>query len=338
MTLKSREKFKFKHLPSLLKDTYVAWNNDEPFRLSAIVAYFAVLSMPAFLVIIINTVGAIWGNELVQGKLHDQIASAMGHETADSIGKFIQNSQQENKSLFQTIVGIITLLVGATGVFYHLQVSLNQVWEIKMKEDTGWQKLLLDRLRGFGFILVIGFLLLSSFIVSALLSAFTDYLQQIFPSLVVAFSYGIDIVINLTVISVLFAIMFKFLPDVEIRWKTVWIGGIITAVLFLIGKYILSLYFAKLEPGSSYGAAGSIILVLLWVSYTCLILFFGAEFTWVYAQRYGHGIMASDYAVRFKRQDVEVDDEAPDEPDESEIRSEKEKKIEEKEDKETKEG
>lgn len=307
-TENKKEKFKIKHLPKLLKQTFKAWNNDDPFRLSAIVAYYAVLSLPGLLVLVINTVGAIWGPDIVQGKLTGEIAEALGPSAAESIKDIIESTQGGKKSLISTILGIATLIFGATGVFYHLQLSLNNVWGIKQDPKSGIKKVLKDRLLGFGFVMVIGFLLLISFIVSTVISVLNSYLQSFLPEFSVYTAIILSELLSLAIITVLFALMFKFLPDAKIRWRSLWVGAILTAVLFTLGKFLLGLYFGEADPSSTYGAAGSIVLILLWVSYSCLILFFGAEFTWVYANRYGYSIEPSSHAVRLDSKEVEEKD------------------------------
>jgi len=287
------EKFKLKHLPSLIVDTYKAWDANEPFRLIAVVAYYAVLSLPGLLVIIINLVGYFWGVEIVQGQLTNEISRALGSDAAESIQAMMVETQNNEKSTLATILGIGTLIFGATGVFYHLQISINQIWKISSENNMGIWKMILDRARSFAFILAIGFLMLISFLITAIISALNDYIQGLFPDLVVYIAFIFDFLVSIGVITLLFALIFKFLPDAKIKWKTVWIGALITSVLFVLGKFLLGLYFGQANPGSTYGAAGTIVLILLWVSYSCLILFFGAQFTWVYAERYGLGIKAS---------------------------------------------
>ncbi|MGB5822185.1 MAG: YihY/virulence factor BrkB family protein [Saonia sp.] len=297
MESRMSKKFRWSHLPSLLITTYKAWIGDDPFRLSAIVAYYAVLSLPALLIIILNIVGSIWGTEVVQGQLTDEFTIALGKDAAASIEGMVVESQNEEKNLISTLIGIGTLLFGATGVFYQLKVSLNQIWNIKPNPKTVVKKIIIDRARSFAFILVIGFLLLISFILTTAITALSDYISSNLPEVLLYLAYTIDFIISIGIISVLFALMFKYLPDAKIRWKTVWIGAFLTAFLFVLGKLFLSLYFAQMEPGSTYGAAGTIVLILLWVSYSCLILFFGAEFTYVYANRYGSGIQPNAIAI-----------------------------------------
>lgn len=285
--------FKISHLPSLVINTYKAWNADDPFRLSAVVAYYAVLSLPGLLVIIINLVGAVWGVDIVQGQLTNEISSALGRESADAIQAMMIDTQNKEKNTIATILGLGTLIFGATGVFYHLQISLNQIWGINSEIKMTYIKIILDRARSFAFILVIGFLLLISFLVTTAISTLNEYIRSALPDIIVYIAFVLDFTISVGLITVLFALIFKFLPDAKIQWRTVWVGALITSVLFVFGKFLLGYYFGKANPGSTYGAAGTIVLVLLWVSYSCLILFFGAEFTQVYSKRYGLGIVAS---------------------------------------------
>ncbi len=293
------DKFKLRHLPALIVDTFKAWNADDPFRLSAVVAYYAILSLPGLLVIIINLVGSIWGTEIVQGKLTHEISEALGRDAAESIQAMMLETQTGNSSEIANILGVGILIFGATGVFYHLQLSLNQIWRIKPDPNSNIIKMLVDRARSFAFILAIGFLLLISFLITTAISALNGYIRSVLPDIVLYFAYILDFLLSTGIVTILFALIFRYLPDTKIRWKTVWIGALITAVLFVLGKFLLGLYFGEADPGSTYGAAGTIVLILLWVSYSCLILFFGAEFTKVYANRYGMGI-EGNFSNKFK--------------------------------------
>ncbi|GAL80418.1 ribonuclease BN [Algibacter lectus] len=289
--LQTTHQFSLKELPSLIKETYTSWMADDPFRLSAIVAYYTVLALPALLVIIINVIGAIWGGvEIVQGQVTDEISAALGKDAASAIENIISETQNSESNFLSTVIGIGTLLFGATGVFYQLKISLNEIWKIKTNPNAKIWKIVTDRALSFAFILVIGFLLLVSFIVTAAISALNSYIRDALPDVLLYIAYVLDFTLSVGIISVLFALMFKYLPDAKIKWRTVWIGAILTAILFVVGKLLLGIYFGQADPGSTYGAAGSIVLILLWVSYSSLILFFGAEFTYVYAKRYGKGI------------------------------------------------
>lgn len=280
------KRFRYRDFPYLILDTYKAWGKVQPWRLSAVVAYYAVLSLPALLVIIINLVGAIWGVDIVQGRLTDEFTIALGPNAAQTIEKIVQDTQNKDQSVISTVIGITTLLFGASGVLYQLKISLNEIWRIDRPTNFSFWKLASERARSFAFILVIGFLLLISFMVTAAISALNDYLRSIITDAVIYLAYAVDIVSSIAIITVMFALMFKFLPDARIKWRAVWFGAFITAVMFVIGKFLLGLYFGEAKPGSTYGAAGTIVLILLWVSYSCLILFFGAQFTYVYAKTY----------------------------------------------------
>ena len=279
-------KFTFKQFPKLLVATFNSWLDKEPFKISAVIAYYAILSLPGLLIMIMEIVGSIWGKEIVRGELFSEISLAMGPETAQAIQEMLANRGSENTSMVATILGVGVLIYGATGVFYQLQNALNDIWNAKPKYSNEILSTLFMRLKGFGFILIFGFLLLISFVLTSFLSAFSKQLSSLLPEGMLELGFVLDIVISLTFIYLLFGAMFKYLPSTHVRWKAVKVGAALTALLFLIGKYALAFYFGKAEPGSTYGAAGSIILVMLWVSYSSLIVTFGAQFTKIYANRY----------------------------------------------------
>lgn len=282
----SISKFKLSHLPKLLVKTFKGWMEKEPFQISAVIAYYAILSLPGLLILILELVGGIWGKEIVQGELFAEISSAMGPDTAQSIQDIIKNQGNQQTSLVATLLGVGVLIYGATGVFYQLQNALNDIWETKPKYSNEFLSTLFMRLKGFGFILIIGFLLLVSFVLTSLLSAFSTQLSRLLPEGMLELGFVIDLILSLGFIYLLFGAMFKYLPSTRVRWKAVKVGAALTAILFLIGKYALAFYFGKAEPGSTYGAAGSIILVMLWVSYSSLIVTFGAQFTKIYSDKY----------------------------------------------------
>jgi membrane protein len=295
-TIEPKPKFKIRHLPSLLKDTVISWNSDDPWRLSAVVAYYAILSLPGLLVIIVNAVGYFWSPDMVEGVVYDEMERAMGESAAEAITGILESATAGEQTLIATLISIGGLIFGATGVFYHLQISINKVWEIQPDPKSEILRYILDRTRSFGFVLAIAFLLLVTFVISAVLAAMQEYLATWFPELSLFLVRTLNLVIPFAVVTLLFALIFKYLPDARIKWRTVWIGALLTSFLFTIGKELLSFYFSEASPGSIYGAAGSIIIVMLWVTYSCLILLFGAEFSWVYSKKYGHGIQAKSYA------------------------------------------
>jgi membrane protein len=281
---------------SLLKATSKEWMDDDPFRQSAVIAYYSIFSLPALLIILIWVAGAAFGQEAVQGQISNQIGSMLGEDTGKTVETMIANAQEQKSNIIMKIIGIATLIFGATTVFFQLQKSLNYIWDVEQKPDSDFKKLLIDRASSLGLIIVIGFLLLISLVASALITSLSDWIKSNFPDYMIYLAEGINLLLSLGIATLLFAIMFKVLPDVEITWSMVWKGAFMTAILFVIGKFLLALYFGMASPGSTYGAAGSIILILLWVNYTCLILFFGAEFTQVYARHKGHRLVPAKVA------------------------------------------
>jgi membrane protein len=287
---------KFKDIKFLLVETAKRWMAADPFRESATISYYAIFSIPGLLIIIIWAAGVFFGEEAVRGEISNQIGSMMGNDAATSVEGIVQSSAVDDSNLIMKIIGIGALLFGATTLFFQLQKSLNYLWDVQADPKNNFTKLLMDRASSLGLILVIAFLLLISLLLSSMITVVSGYITRNFGDEVYFVVQIINFLVSLGIISLLFALMFKVLPDVEIRWKSVWIGAIITALLFTIGKTLLGIYFGYADPTSGFGAAGTIILVMLWVNYTCLILFFGAEFTQVYAKTYGHPIEPSKHA------------------------------------------
>ncbi len=281
----------------MMKDTLHQWNEREPFNNSIIIAYYTIFSLPGLLVILINIAGYFFGAEAITKQLSNQIGGIIGGDAAKDIQAIVANATKSDGTTLSTILSIATLLFGATGVFYQLQQILNKMWEVEPKPKQKILKLVKDRVFSFGLILVVGFLLLVSLALSAGLSALSDWVQQYVSEAFLVIFKILDIVISIGVITVLFAAIFKFLPDAKIKWRDVWHGAIMTALLFVIAKFLLGLYFGHSNPGSTYGAAGTIILIMLWVNYSGLILLFGAEFTQVYATFHGRKIRPVEGAV-----------------------------------------
>lgn len=279
-----------KDLWNIMKKTFSAWNAADPFRQSAVIAYYAIFSIPALLVIIITLAGFAFGREAVQGEISSQIGQVIGESAAKQVEEMIAKAGEQKNSIWATVISIATLMVGSTGVFAQLQVSLNQIWEVKVTASKKWLKSLKDRLFSFGLILSICFLLLISLLLSAGISVFSGWIKVHLPDFMLFIFRLINFVLSFGIIAVLFALMFKILPDARIRWKDVWIGSVVTSLLFALGKFALGIYFGKANPASTYGAAGSVVLLMLWVSYSCMILFFGAEFTKQFAVYFGRKI------------------------------------------------
>jgi membrane protein len=290
---------KVKGFGGMLKETFNQWNEREPFNNSIIIAYYTIFSLPGLLVIIINVAGYFFETDAVTGRVTAEIQGIVGGNSAKDVTQIVTNARGENNEAISlsSILSIATLLFGATGVFYQLQQILNKMWEVKPKPKQKLLKLIKDRVFSFGLILVVGFLLLVSLMLSAALTAVSDWVaSHVSEALNVVFK-ALDFIVSLGVITVLFAAIYKFLPDAKIKWRDVWIGAIVTSILFTIAKFLLGLYFGNSDPSSAYGAAGTIILIMLWVSYAGLILLFGAEFTQVYATKHGRKIRPTEAAV-----------------------------------------
>lgn len=281
----------------VIKGTAIHWNESGPWRQSAILAYYSIFSLPALLLIIIVISGYFFGEEAVSRELSAQIADMIGKDTARTVEVMIANAAETGSSTLAMLIGIGLLLFGATTVFYHLQLSLNRIWGVMPKPKQAFIKYVKDRLLSFGLVLIIGFLLLLSLIITSLLAILGEWLRHHWPLFSSPLMSLINYAISLSVTTTLFAMMFKILPDAIIRWRSVWIGALLTAILFAIGQWGLSVYFGQTDPASVYGAAGAIILIMIWISYVAMILLFGAEFTRQWANKFGHGIKPKGNAV-----------------------------------------
>lgn len=281
----------------ILKQTFKRWSDREPFNNSVIIAYYTIFSLPGLLVIIINLAGVLFGPEAVTHRVSGQISGLVGQDTAKDIEAMILEGNKSKGTVLSTVLSIATLLFGATGVFYQMQQVLNKMWDVKPKPKGKILKLVKDRIFSFGLILVVGFLLLVSLLLSAALSAVSDWVSSMLSEAFAVFFHVLDIAVSVGIITLLFASIFKFLPDARIRWRDVWVGALLTAALFVVAKFALGVYFGNANPASAYGAAGTIILIMLWVSYAGLILLFGAEFTQVYAEAHGRHVEPDSDAV-----------------------------------------
>jgi membrane protein len=270
--------------------TYEGWKEDRASRLAAALAYYTIFSLAPLLVIIIGLLGLIWEVDEVRAQLLMQIQSLVGAQSAAFIGDMINNPSGPGKDILATVIGLVTLLFGALGVFNELHNSLNIIWDIEEEKSKGIlqtiKKVVIDRLLSFTMILGIGFLLLVSLVISAGLSASQEMIGNMIP-LSEVFLQIINLVISIGVITILFALMFKFLPDVHVPWSDVIVGAFMTSVFFSLGKLIIGVYLGNSAVASTFGAAGSLVIILVWIYYSAQILFFGAEFTQVYSTQHG---------------------------------------------------
>ncbi len=292
----------------LLKDTYTSWNLNDPWAKSAIIAYYALFSLPALLIITVHTAGVFFGKDAVQGRLTNEIGGMIGEDSADAIQVMLSNVALEDSSILFLIFGIGILIFGATGVFFQLQKALNDIWSVRAKKDTFLDSLK-RRATAFGVVMAIGLLMLIALIISSVINALGDFISYRYSELSAIVIQIVNFLVSQIIVTALFATIFTVLPDIKIRWKTNLIGAFVTALLFLAGKYLIGFYFATSEPASVYGAASSVVLILLWVYYTCLILFFGAEFTvnWALLKNV-KVIPTKDATLSYKREMEELKD------------------------------
>ena len=278
MLIKKKIKSFFKIAVSAAKNWWVK----DPFMQSSVIAYYAIFSIPGLLIMVISIASLFIQRDAITIHLYSQISSIMGEGTAKQVQEMIVSIGKTDKSLLATIIGLIVVLVGATGVFVELQKTLNIVWEVKAKPRRAIFTLLRTRIFSFGLIVSVGFLLLISLVITTLIAALSDWVLYHWPNLVLIMFYVLNIVISFGIVMLLFSLMFKIIPDVKIRWKLLWPGSFLTAFLFILGKTAIGFYLSKTNPGSAYGAAGSIVIILLWVSYSSMIFLYGAEFTRAY--------------------------------------------------------
>lgn len=268
-------------IPRLLVAAGKDFMEDKAPRLAAALSYYTAFSLPPLLVAVIGVAGIVYGVDKVRESILSQVANLVGTASAATMGEAVANAQQTTGSGVALVLGLATLLIGATGAFGQLQEALNTIWEVEPKKGGGIWRLVRSRLLSFGTILGTGFLLLVSLTVSAAIGALVNAASNI--EWMAPYIATLDVVASLIVITCLFALIFKLLPDTKIEWRDVWVGAGLTAILFVVGKFAIGFYLGVSDVGSAYGAAGSIIVILVWIYYSALILFFGAEFTQVWA-------------------------------------------------------
>lgn len=298
-------KEKFKQMISLLKRAGRKYKKDNPVQLAGTTAYFAVFAMAPLIIILVSVTGILLGQEEIQAKLFEQIDNILGEQSKQDIRNIVENFQDERKGIIGTIVGFIIFIFISTTFFTILQKSLNLIWGIRAKPKHNLLKALYDRLISFGLILSLGFIMLVSFIVDAAIALFRDFMHARFPDFTVLIIEVGNFIISFAIVMVIFAMIYRFLPDAHIKWRVTWVGAFFTALLFTIGKAIISFVLGSSNIGAIYGSAGSLVLILLWVFYSSLIFFFGAEITQQYAEMYSHDIKPKDYAVRIEINEIE---------------------------------
>lgn len=299
---------KLKTYWQILKQSGSDFMEDKVLKLSASLAYYTIFSVAPMLIVIIYFCDLFLGREAIEGTLYGQIKDLVGPQAAMQLQQMIRNATLSQDMSWATIIGFITLFIGATGVFAEIQDSINSIWRLKLKSKPkkGLIRILLNRLQSFSLVVSMGFILLVSLVVNGVIEFFNTRLAALFPEVAVVVIYIINLAVTFLVITILFAVIFKVLPDARIRWRDVIKGAIVTAILFMLGKFAIGVYLSASKISSSYGAAGSIVIILIWVYYSAAILYFGAVFTRVHVQYFGARIYPNDYAVWVKQ--IEVDE------------------------------
>ena len=279
----------------LLKETFREWQADKASRIAAALAYYTVFSISPLLVIAVAIAGTIFGDETAQAEITSRLTSLVGEDGVKPILQSLNNMSQPRTIGFASLISLGVLILGASGIFAQLQDALNTVWKVKPQPGQGLLPFLRKRLSSFIMVFAIGLLLIVSLVLSAVVATLNRYKIDSVPGSAILWE-NLDFILSFGLLTFLFCLMFKYVPDVKIAWKDVFVGSIITALLFLFGKFLLGLYISKGSLGSAYGAAGSLIIFLAWVYYTAQIILFGAEFTQVYARMYGSKIRPSKHS------------------------------------------
>lgn len=300
----------FQSTLDLLKETFKSFSEDHVLKLSASLAYYTIFSMGPLLIVLISLCGLLFSREAVEGKVYEVLKNIVGNELAFSIQTMIMNVGNDNKSFMAGMIGTVFLILGATSIFGEIQDSINILWGIKAKPKKNWVNYLKNRFLSFSVIVSLGFLLLTTLLISSLIELVSHKLSLYFPDITIIVFYIINLLLTISISTLIFGTIFKVLPDAKIKWKDVMAGSVVTAVLFLIGKFAISFYIASTNVGSAFGASGSLVVLLVWAYYSAVILFLGAEFTKAYARKFGSDILPNNYAVKIKTVVLEKENEA----------------------------
>lgn len=293
---------RFRTAFALIKQTAVDWSEDDASRLAASLAYYAAISIAPLVLVIISVAGFVFGEDAARGAIMDQVGGLVGYDSAATVESMVEGADKPRTGLFATIVGVAVLLFGASGVFGELQSSMNVIWEVEPKPGGGVWRFIRTRFLSLSMVFGVAFLLMISLVVSAGLTALGDVIAGFVPGAPIIWQL-VGYLASFAIISLLFAMIFKVLPDAKVRFRDVWIGALVTAGLFQLGKFLVGIYIAKADVASGYGAAGSVVVMLLWIYYSAQIFFFGAEFTQAYAKMSGTPIEPTKNAVAAPRRD-----------------------------------
>ena len=297
---------RIKGLFHYLKQVFTEFGEDDILKYSASLAYYTIFSIAPLLILIISICEILFTKEAIQGHLYTQIKGLVGSDAAIQVQETIKNIHYTGHNVFASIISIVVLIIGATGIFGEVQDSLNKIWGLRIKTHKTWWKLILNRILSFSLILSIGFVMIVSLLLNALVAAFGNFLSHYsnqFSAIMIQITDGI---LSFVATTFLFSLMFKMLPDAKIKWKDVLLGGLITSIFFTLGKLAIGIYLGRSNIGTIYGAAGSIMIIMVWVYYSSIMFYLGAEFTKVYAKLYGGKIIPNEYAVWIKTEEIQV--------------------------------
>jgi len=297
----------FKTVFGILKETVSTFMDNKGLKLSASLAYYTLFSMAPLLLLVISLAGAFFGKEAIEGSVFAELNGLVGNEAATQIQQIIKNMELSGSTTLSLVIGAVSLIIGATTVFGDIQDSVNKIWSVKAKPEKGWLKLVKDRLLSGSIIIGLGFLLIVALVVNGAVSAFDYILKGWLPDFSVVLLTALTALVNFLVLALLFGVIYKVLPDAKIKWRDVRAGALFTAALFMLGRYVIGIYIDKADVGSPYGAAGSLIIILIWVYYSAAILYISTSFTKVYAAAKGENIKPSDHAVYVEEKEVESD-------------------------------
>ena len=300
-------KIHVRQMPKLLVATFKGFSDDKGLKLSAALAYYTIFSIGPLLLLLLSLVSIFFGQEASEGKVFHQLAGLLGPDAAKQVQEIIKNSSLSGKTSFTLVVSIVTLIIGATSVFIEIQDSLNIIWKLKAKPKKGWLAFLKNRLISSSMIISLGFLMVISLVVNGAVEAMVGLLGNYFAGISATLLIAVNLVVTFIVVTLLFGILFKFLPDAKIGWKHVRTGAIFTSFLFMIGRYGIGLYITQTGTASTYGAAGSIVILLVWIYYSAVILYLGAEFTQVATDAMGGRIEPAEYAVHVAEKEIPGD-------------------------------
>jgi len=299
---------KFKAHFNILKNSVMGFMNESCLKYSASLSYYTVFSMGPILVLMMSLAGIFLGDEAIENKVFSELRGLVGPSAARQVQDVIKNLSLSGHSNITLAISIATLLLGATTVFGDIQHSINSIWHVRPHVKKGWLKVIKDRLLSSSLVIGLGFLLVVTLIVNGVILAFTERLQRYFPDSTVFLLDAVNFLLSFGVVLLLFSVIFKVLPDVNIRWKTVWSGAFFTTILFAVGRFLIGFYINTTDTETTYGAAGSIVLILLWVYYIAAILYFGAVYTREYATYKGVPIEPSEFAVHVEVKEIERED------------------------------